>query len=174
NVEEVEITSASDYIFTSEQINRLSERMEESYEQTREKLPKEIRPDLKDTYQNILMQDDELKDHQILRRVIAFMYDEVSTFVDYLAEDALIVVDEYNRIKDTENSLDVEIEEFTQSLIESGQGIIGQRFIVVLASTGQWNKQNVSCFTLLTASMVAKIEEMVKVACKLLGRYYRQ
>ena len=44
------------------------------------------------------------------------MYDEVSTFVDYLAEDALIVVDEYNRIKDTENSLDVEIEEFTQSL----------------------------------------------------------
>jgi len=41
-----------------QQINRLSERMEESYEQTREKLPKEIRPDLKDTYQNILMQDD--------------------------------------------------------------------------------------------------------------------
>ncbi len=174
NVEEVEITSASDYIFTSEQINRLSERMEESYEQTREKLPKEIRPDLKDTYQNILMQDDELKDHQILRRVIAFMYDEVSTFVDYLAEDALIVVDEYNRIKDTENSLDVEIEEFTQSLIESGQGFIGQRFIVESAFTDLLNKHKISYFTLFTASMPVEIEEMVKFSCKPVQRFYGQ
>ncbi|TEB40666.1 CarD family transcriptional regulator, partial [Flavobacterium circumlabens] len=36
NVEQVEITTASDYIFTSEQISQLPERMEEAYEKTRQ------------------------------------------------------------------------------------------------------------------------------------------
>lgn len=61
NVEQVEITTASDYIFTSEQISQLPERMEEAYEKTRQQLATEMRPDLKDTYQTILMQSDELK-----------------------------------------------------------------------------------------------------------------
>lgn len=174
NIEQVEITTASDYIFTSEQINQLEAQMASSYEKTRLKLPTEIRPDLKETYQNILMQSDELKDHQILRRVIAFMYDKVETLVDYLADDALIVVDEYNRIKETENALDVEIEEFTQSLIESGQGFIGQRFISETAFTDLLNQHKVAYFTLFTANMPVEIEEMVKFSCKPVQRFYGQ
>lgn len=174
NVEQVEITTASDYIFTSEQISQLPERMEEAYEKTRQQLATEMRPDLKDTYQTILMQSDELKDHQILRRVISFMYDEVTTLTDYFADDALIVVDEYNRIKETEHSLDVEIEEFTQSLIESGQGFIGQRFISEHAFTELLHQHKIAYFTLFTASMPVEIEEMVKFSCKPVQRFYGQ
>lgn len=41
-------------------------------------------------------------DHQLLRRLVAFMYEQPSTLIDYFAKDAIIVADEYNRIKETE------------------------------------------------------------------------
>src|SRR5699024_11228523 len=62
----------------------------------------------------------------------------------------------------------------SQSLIESGQGFIGQRFIVESAFTGLLNKHKISYFTLFTASMPVEIEEMVKFSCKPVQRFYGQ
>ena len=44
-------------------------------------------------------------------------------------KNAIIVVDEFNRIKETEETLTTEVEDFMSNLIESGNGFIGQGFM---------------------------------------------
>jgi len=40
------------------------------------------------------------------------MYETSSTIINYFQQDAIIVVDELNRIKDTEETLTTEVDEF--------------------------------------------------------------
>ena len=53
--------------------------------------------------------------NQLLRRLVAFMYDTPSTLIDYFQKDAIVVVDEYNRIKETEKTLTTEVDDFIRT-----------------------------------------------------------
>lgn len=52
NVEKVDITTASDYIITEDVINHLQTELQKAYEQTRPKIDKSVRNDLKETYES--------------------------------------------------------------------------------------------------------------------------
>ncbi|GGB12892.1 transcription-repair coupling factor [Macrococcus hajekii] len=174
NVERVEITAASEFIFNDEQIERIRTGLKAALDETEKKLSKEAKQDLHETYDNLISHSAELLDHNILRRAIKFAYPEETTIVDYLMPNALVVVDEYNRVKEAEQSMTREIEEFQQSLIESGRGFIGQRFINDDAFHQLLNHFTTTFFTLFTATMPVKIEEIVKFSCKPVQQFYGQ
>jgi transcription-repair coupling factor (superfamily II helicase) len=46
-------------------------------------------------------------------------------------DDAIVAVDEYNRVKETETNIISEADEFMQGLIESGKGFMGQNFLTI-------------------------------------------
>ncbi len=83
NVEEVDITTASDYIITEEVMSHLKEELKTAYENTEPKIDKSVRNDLKETYENFEILRKYIFDHQILRRLVAFMYETPST-IEYL------------------------------------------------------------------------------------------
>ncbi|WP_432813801.1 transcription-repair coupling factor [Staphylococcus canis] len=174
NVEKIEITTAHDYIITEEVRQNLVERLKTAYETTRPKIDKSVRQDIKDTYDSFSILEDERFDPQILRRLVAFMYDQPETIMDYVKDNAIVLVDEYNRVRETEESLTTETEEFLQGLIESGKGFIGQRFMNDEAFNQLIRNYHITFFTLFTASMSMPIHEIVKFSSKPVQQFYGQ
>ncbi|EHJ08342.1 transcription-repair coupling factor [Staphylococcus simiae] len=174
NLEQVEITTASDYIITENVINTLKNNLQEAYETTRPKIDKSVRNDLKETYESFKLFESSYFDHQVLRRLVAFMYNQPSTIIDYFQDNAIIAVDEFNRIKETEESLTIESEDFISNLIESGNGFIGQSFIKYEGFERLLEHYPVTYFTLFTATMPVKLEHIIKFSCKPVQQFYGQ
>ncbi|PTH65973.1 transcription-repair coupling factor [Staphylococcus arlettae] len=174
NIEQVHITTASDYIITDEVLQHTKEQLQKAYEETRPKIDKAVRNDLKETYESFKLFEETHFDHQVLRRLVAFMYEQPATLVDYFQDDAIIAVDEYNRIKETEQTLTTETDEFSQNLIESGKGFIAQTFISYDNFESHLNAFNVAYFTLFTATMPVKLNHIIKFSCKPVQQYYGQ
>lgn len=102
-------------------LKRIKTQLKEAYENTRPKIDKSVRNDVKDTYESFLQFDSNFVDHQVIRRLVTFMYEQPATLVDYISNNAIIAVDEYNRVKDTEETLTTEVNDFMTQLIESGK-----------------------------------------------------
>lgn len=174
NLESVEITTASDYIITDEVISHTKQKLKEAYEMTRPKIDKAVRNDLKETYESFKLFEDSLFDHQVLRRLVAFMYESPATIMDYFKSDAIIAVDEFNRVKETETTLTTEVDEFIQNLIESGKGFIGQTFLAYDGFETLLKRHPVTYFTLFTATMSVPIQSIIKFSCKPVQQFYGQ
>ena len=174
NLESVEITTASDYIITDEVINHLQTQLKTAYEDTRPKIEKSVRNDLKETYESFKLFESTFFDHQLLRRLVAFMYDQPSTIIDYFANDVVIAVDEYNRIKETEETLTTEVDDFINNLIESGNGFIGQSFMQYDGFETLLEERPVAYFTLFTSSMPVELDHIIKFSCKPVQQFYGQ
>ncbi|MGO2207120.1 MAG: transcription-repair coupling factor, partial [Staphylococcus xylosus] len=174
NVEEVNITTASDYIITEDVLNHTKQKLKEAYEYTRPKIDKAVRNELKETYESFQLFESSMFDHQVLRRLVAFMYQQPTTIIDYFKDDAIVAVDEYNRIKETETSLISEADEFMQNLIESGKGFIDQSFLQYDAFENQLKSYPVTYFTLFTATMSVELNEIIKFSCKPVQQFYGQ
>ncbi|MGV3243210.1 transcription-repair coupling factor [Staphylococcus sp. 11262D007BW] len=174
NIETAHITTAHDYIITEEVRYRLVEQLKTAYETTRPKIDKSVRQDVKDTYDQFNIIEDERFDPQILRRLVAFMYEEPATIMGYVKDNAVVLMDEYNRVKETEASLTAETEEFLQNLIESGKGFIGQRFMDDTTLDQLIRQRYITFFTLFTASMPIKLQDIVKFSCKPVQQFYGQ
>src|SRR5699024_12579239 len=97
-----------------------------------------------------------------------------ATIIDYFKSDAIVAVDEYNRIKETETTLVSEAEEFMQSLIESGKGFIGQNFLQYDGFESLLHRYPVTYFTLFTATMPAELKTIIKFSCKPVQQFYGQ
>ncbi|MEL0539351.1 transcription-repair coupling factor [Staphylococcus debuckii] len=174
NQDTVAITSASDYIITDDVLKRIKVQLKEAYEQTRPKIDKSVRNDIKDTYESFLQFDSNFVDHQVIRRLVAFMYEQPATLVDYISNNVIIAVDEYNRVKDTEETLTTEVNDFMTQLIESGKGFIGQQFMNDKAFEELINSRQITYFTLFTASMPVKLNHIVKFSSKPVQQFYGQ
>ncbi|MCE5543973.1 transcription-repair coupling factor [Staphylococcus pseudintermedius] len=174
NIDSAEITTAHDYIMTEAVRQQMMTTLKSAYETTRPKIDKSVRQDLKETYDSFQMVEDTHFDPQILRRLVAFMYEKPTTILDYLKDNAIILVDEYNRVRETEESLSVETEDFLQNLIESGKGFIGQRFMDDEAFDRMLRQFKITFFTLFTASMQMKLDDMIKFSCKPVQQFYGQ
>lgn len=174
NMDEVHITTASDYIITDDVLSHTKEQLKAAYEETRPKIDKSVRNDLKETYESFQLFEDNLFDHQVLRRLVAFMYDQPATLIDYFKDNVTVVVDEYNRIKETEASLNTEVEEFMQNLIESGKGFIGQRFMYDDTFDHLLEGHPIAYFTLFTSTMPVKLSDIIKFSCKPVQQFYGQ
>ncbi|PTU86695.1 transcription-repair coupling factor [Staphylococcus pasteuri] len=174
NLESIEITTASDYIITDEVINHLQTHLKEAYEETRPKIEKSVRNDLKETYESFKLFESTFFDHQLLRRLVAFMYEQPSTIIDYFSKDVVIAVDEYNRIKETEETLTTEVDDFISNLIERGNGFIGQSFMQYDGFENLLQDKPVAYFTLFTSSMPVELEHIIKFSCKPVQQFYGQ
>ena len=129
---------------------------------------------MKETYESFKLFESTFFDHQLLRRLVAFMYDTPSTLIDYFQKDVIVVVDEYNRIKETEKTLTTEVDDFIQNLIESGNGFIGQSFMEYDGFETLINHYPVTYFTLFTSSMPVKLQHIIKFSCKPVQQFYGQ
>lgn len=174
NIEHVELTTASEFIFNDEQIARIQAGLESALKVTEKKVTTEAKIALHETYDALLMHAGELLDHNVLRRAIKFAYDEETTIIDYFNDDIVVLVDEYNRVKETEQTISREIEEFQTSLIESGRGFIGQKFVKEEAFNQLLNRHRIAFFTLFSATMPVAIEDIVKFSCKPVQQFYGQ
>ncbi|MBF7017902.1 transcription-repair coupling factor [Staphylococcus durrellii] len=174
NMEKVNITTASDYIITDEVIKHTKEKLTEAYQETRPKIDKSVRNDIKETYDSFKLFETSLFDHQVMRRLVAFMYEQPATIIDYFQQDAIVAVDEYNRIKETEETLTTEVDDFMQNLIESGKGFIGQSFLEYQNFDTLLKKHPVAYFTLFTATMSVKLQDIIKFSCKPVQQFYGQ
>ncbi|MCT2597055.1 transcription-repair coupling factor [Staphylococcus warneri] len=174
NLESVDITTASDYIITDEVISHLQTQLKAAYEDTRPKIEKSVRNDLKETYESFKLFESTFFDHQLLRRLVAFMYDQPSKIIDYFANDVVIAVDEYNRIKETEETLTTEVDDFISNLIESGNGFIGQSFMQYDGFETLLDERPVAYFTLFTSSMPVELDHIIKFSCKPVQQFYGQ
>lgn len=173
-IETVDITTASDYIITDEVIQHLQQQLQRAYEDTRPKIDKSARNDLKETYESFKLFESTFFDHQLLRRLVAFMYEQPSTIIDYFQQDAIIAVDEYNRIKETEETLTVEVDDFISNLIESGNGFIGQSFMKYEGFETLLESYPTAYFTLFTSTMPVKLNHIIKFSCKPVQQFYGQ
>lgn len=174
NMQEISITTASDYIITDDVIKHTKEKLTEAYQETRPKIDKSVRNDIKETYDSFKLFETSLFDHQVMRRLVAFMYEQPATIIDYFQNDAIVAVDEYNRIKETEETLTTEVDDFMQNLIESGKGFIGQSFLDYQNFETLLKKHPVAYFTLFTATMPVKLQEIIKFSCKPVQQFYGQ
>ncbi|PTH60252.1 transcription-repair coupling factor, partial [Staphylococcus agnetis] len=141
---------------------------------TRPKIDKSVRNDLKETYESFQLFESSLFDHQVLRRLAAFMYESPATIIDYFKSDAIVAVDEYNRIKETETTLVSEAEECMQSLIEGCKGFIGQNFVQYDGFESLLNRYPVTYFTLFNATMPVELNTIIKFSCKPVQQFYGQ
>ena len=174
NMQEVNITTASDYIITDDVIKHTKEKLTEAYQETRPKIDKSVRNDVKRTYDSLKLFESSLFDHQVMRRLVAFMYEQPATIIDYFQDDAIVAVDEYNRIKEAEETLTTEVDDFMQNLIESGKGFIGQSFLDYQNFETLLKKHPVAYFTLFTATMSVKLQDIIKFSCKPVQQFYGQ
>ncbi|KAK55117.1 transcription-repair coupling factor [Staphylococcus lugdunensis] len=174
NLDGVSITSASDYVITDDVIKHLQSNLKAAYEDTRPKIETSVRNDLKETYESFNLIDTTAVDNQLLRRLVAFMYETPATLIDYFQQDAIVVVDEYNRIKETEETLTTEVEDFIHNLIESGNGFIGQTFMQYDGFEHLLTHFPVAYFTLFTSSMTVKLADIIKFSCKPVQQFYGQ
>ncbi|PTF06093.1 transcription-repair coupling factor, partial [Staphylococcus equorum] len=83
-------------------------------------------------------------------------------------------VDEHNRIKETEQTLITEVDEFMQNLIESGKGFIDQNFLQYDGFEALLKHYPVTYFTLFTATMPVQLNEIIKFSCKPVQQFYGQ
>ena len=102
------------------------------------------------------------------------MYEQPSTIIDYFSKDVVIAVDEYNRIKETEETLTTEVDDFISNLIESGNGFIGQSFMQYDGFENLLQDKPVAYFTLFTSSMPVELEHIIKFSCKPVQQFYGQ
>lgn len=174
NMQEVNITTASDYIITDDVVKHTKEKLTEAYQETRPKIDKSVRNDIKETYDSFKLFESSLFDHQVMRRLVAFMYEQPATIIDYFQDDAIVAIDEYNRIKETEETLTTEVDDFMQNLIESGKGFIGQSFLNYQDFETLLKKHPVAYFTLFTATMSVKLQDIIKFSCKPVQQFYGQ
>ncbi|WP_414047349.1 transcription-repair coupling factor [Macrococcus equi] len=174
NIDSVEISTASEFIFSNDDIKLLESNLAEAFEATRQKIATNVRDDLRDTYQTFKINMGELLNHNILRRVVKFAYKEETTIIDYFSKDAIIIIDELNRVNEALESSIRESSEFQESLIESGRGFIGQSFIKEDSLEQLMNQYSIAYFTLFTASMPVKIKNIFKFSCKPLQQFYGQ
>ena len=89
-------------------------------------------------------------------------------------KNAIIVVDEFNRIKETEETLTTEVEDFMSNLIESGNGFIGQGFMKYESFDALLEQHAVAYFTLFTSSMQVPLQHIIKFSCKPVQQFYGQ
>ena len=129
--------------------------------------------DLKETYESFKLFESTFFDHQLLRRLVA-LYEQPSTIIDYFRDDAIIAVDEFNRVKETEETLTTEVDDFIGNLIESGNGFIGQSFMKYDGFETLLEKASVAYFTLFTSSMQVPLEHIIKFSCKPVQQFYGQ
>ena len=94
--------------------------------------------------------------------------------MDYFKDDAIVAVDEHNRIKETEQTLITEVDEFMQNLIESGKGFIDQNFLQYDGFEALLKHYPVTYFTLFTATMPVQLNEIIKFSCKPVQQFYGQ
>ncbi|MCI2804265.1 transcription-repair coupling factor [Staphylococcus pettenkoferi] len=174
NLEHVHITTASDYIITDEVLKQTKRNVQAAYEETRPKIDKAVRNDLKETLESYQLFESDFFDHQVLRRLVAFMYEQPATLIDYFKNNAIVIVDEFNRVKETEEALTVETEDFMSQLIESGKGFIGQQFLKDDSVEYLLEDYKITYFTLFTATMNTKIEHIIKFSCKPVQQFYGQ
>lgn len=174
NIEHVELSTASEFIFSKEDIDLMALNLNDAFEATRTKIKTNVRDDLRETYEIIKLNMTELLNHNVLRRMVKFAYPIETTIVDYLKEDAIIIIDEYNRVVEAKNAAIHENSEFMESLIESGRGFVGQTFVKEGCLNQLTHHHKVAYFTLFTASMSVQLEEIFKFSCKPVQQFYGQ
>ena len=126
---EVNIGPAKELLLTSEDMLRGAEKAEKALAAALKKM--KASKDKEKLLQTIEYDIERLKDgesFQEMYKYSEFFYENVSSLLDYLPKDGLVIFDEMGRIQETAEQLDKEEMEFHQILLEQLETIPGMTF----------------------------------------------
>lgn len=135
-IEEIIISPVTEMVLPVSDRAKVKERMEKAYEKTLLKTEDE---EVKSAIMNHVLPvidalaEDELSDEMNLYR--DFLYEEQTSILDYLPEEALIIYDEYPRMLENNQRLEADEFEWIESSSKAGRVLEGQQFSIDFLST---------------------------------------
>lgn len=125
----ITIGPAKELLLTKEDMLRGSERLEKALSQALKKM--KASKDKEKLIETIEYDISRLKDgetFEAMYKYSEYFYDEVSSLLDYLPKDGLLIFDEMGRIQESAQQLDKEEVEFFTTLLEQQQVLPGMKF----------------------------------------------
>lgn len=135
-IEEIKISPVTEMVLPVSDRAKVKERMEKAYEKTLLTTEDE---EVKSAIMNHILPvidalgEDELSDEMNLYR--DFLYEEQTSILDYLPEEALIIYDEYPRMVENNQRLEADEFEWIESSSKAGRVLEGQQFSIDFLST---------------------------------------
>ena len=151
NLEKIVIYPAQEMIL-SEQLagqgaKKIRREMEKNVEIFRKEFKTEEGARLKSTVQELLERMEELQEFSGMESLLTYFYPEAQTFLSYFDKDAVIVLDEPNRIVECAQASEKEFAESMSHRLESGYILPGQMELLLSAKQvqQQFNKRHTIC-----------------------------
>jgi len=130
--EEVFIFPATEFIVEEEHIKRgissLSKDLN-SYLSKIRKTKSGMAEKLREKFDEIMEEISQGKKRESIKVLINYFYEDLQSIKDYVGEDAIVILDETNRIKQRVSNLQLEFNENFKNLLEKGEVIPEQREI---------------------------------------------
>lgn len=124
NVNEVSLFAATEFIVESQHIkygiSNVSGHLN-SYLSKIRKLKSGIAEKLQQKFEGIMEEITESKRVENINELIDYFYKDVYSIIDYLPEDAIVILDESSRIKQRINNIHMEFNENFKTLLEKGE-----------------------------------------------------
>lgn len=119
NVETVEIHPARVLLVTKQDMVRAANKLEELLQQATKKMKaSEAKTQLIDTIKGDLAMLEAAEKFQEMYKYSELFYDQPYSLLDYLPDDGLLFIDEYNRVQEAATNLDMEESSIIEVLLE--------------------------------------------------------
>lgn len=129
NIEKITIMPAKDYILSEANQAQAQERFNKAFQETIGKIvDKEEKEALSRNMTSIRDTIEAGETNEELARFADFLYPERTSIMDYLSEDAIVLIDEYPRIVENNTQLDEEEAEWVSSQLENRNVLVNQTF----------------------------------------------
>ncbi len=124
NIDKINIFPATEFIAEEKHIKKGISAVSKSLNSYLLKIKKSksgIAEKLQQKFEEIMEEITEAKRVENIHELIDYFYDEVYSIVDYVGEEAVIILDESSRIKQRVNNLQMEFNENFKALLEKGE-----------------------------------------------------
>ncbi|QQK74276.1 transcription-repair coupling factor [Salicibibacter cibarius] len=175
-IRHVQIGPADEVVLFDEHWQRANEKLDANLDET----IKQVKDaETKDLLQQKLSQERDLLNEQIrfqgLYKYMTYFYTEANTLVDYLPENALVMIDEISRVQETAEQLDQEEANWQMALLEQGDAPRGIRVSESFQDVLQAIQQQIVYFSLFLRSVPAtQPQNIVNVNCKAMQQFHGQ
>ena len=170
NLESVTLEPFSEYVLEEDERDALIEHITQLYDKTKETIDKGAHESL-DTYFEKLTNKDYTMSH--LSQFSHLLYDDEVSILDYISEDAIILIDE---VKTIEASFEREVRamhNYYESLQEAGK-MLSEGGNYLEHQLERLYKRDAIYFTLFLSALPVNVQDIVKISVKPTEIYYGQ
>ncbi|KAB3531903.1 transcription-repair coupling factor [Alkaliphilus pronyensis] len=122
-LEKVNVYPTVEAIIENEDINVISEKLTIEMKKTTEKLTKEASTRLQEKFNEIIEKSRELHNTKSVELLMSFLDGKEASVLDYLKQDALLIIDEPRRLREKAEGALKEFSDSFQTLLERGEAL---------------------------------------------------